>query len=98
MPASKMPWVVFRYAQNGIRVGYGYLMVVGEQPWLCAREEDRNKDPRLAKMLLLDPKLLLEQPKQPGDDRQTFFYLAPLLDTEQDDQTPPSVQGRFQDR
>src|ERR1700688_3210590 len=97
MPATKLPVVVFLYARDNPRIGWGYLMVVNGEPWLCPRERDRNKDPRLAKMFPLDPEQLSEQPGQ-LHDRRTFLYLEPLLETDEGYQTPPTVQGHFQGR
>lgn len=97
MSDLKLPFVVFRYAQEGFRIGWGYLLVVNGQHWLCPREEDAKKDPRLAKMFPLDTELLEEQPRQPHD-RQTFLYRQPLLESEEGYRAPPEGLGNFQGR
>jgi hypothetical protein len=97
MPAAKLPLVLFEYIRDTRRIGWGYLMIVNGESWLLLCEQDRNKDPRLAKMFRLDPALLEEQPMLPHD-RQTYLYREPLLESQEGYQTPPTIEGRFQDR
>jgi hypothetical protein len=96
MCTPKSPLVGFRFVLDGIeRIGWGYLVVVNGEPWLAAREEDAKKDPRLAKLLSLDPRLLEEKPTKPGE-RKEFLYCAVLWESEQGYRTPPDGLGHFQ--